>query len=90
MTDMFGEFAKFGMANEPLKVNEVFHKALIEINEEGVEAAAFTGKLSVIPVLPYFRQCVINFFLFLTIFFIELEMLPLHMEDYMDTSQKVS
>lgn len=47
MTDAFSSKANLaGMLEspEPLQVSDVIHKACIEIDEEGAEAAAATGK----------------------------------------------
>lgn len=48
MTDMFSDSANFtGLleTTEPLHVSDVIHKAYIDVNEEGAEAAAATGKI---------------------------------------------
>lgn len=46
MSDMFSlSQANFtNISKEPLQVNKVKQKAFIEVNEEGSEAAAVTGK----------------------------------------------
>lgn len=44
---MFKSNANFNrISNTPLMVDKVLHKAIIDINEEGTEAAATTGEFN--------------------------------------------
>ncbi|KAL7017863.1 hypothetical protein ACKWTF_010549 [Chironomus riparius] len=67
MTKMFSNEAEFNnLLEQPedLKVSEVVHKAFIEVNEEGAEAAAATGKI----LMKFFNNFFVFFFAFSPIF----------------------
>lgn len=57
MTEIFSHNANLGSlldSTEPIRLSQAVHKAIIEVNEDGVEAAAATGKY--IDILKGFRS----------------------------------
>jgi len=56
LTQPFSNAADFsGISNVPLKIDKVVQKAFIEVNEEGSEAAAVTGKYILLQFLHFFH-----------------------------------
>jgi len=58
MKEMFSNDAQFDElldSSEPLKIYEAIHKAVIEVNEDGAEAAGFNGE--------YVERIIITFIL---------------------------
>lgn len=55
LTEPFSNSANFkGISDAPLKIDKVVQKAFIEVTEEGSEAAAVTGKYTLLYFLHLF------------------------------------
>jgi serine protease inhibitor len=52
MAKLFSDAADLSGMGPSLKLDQVFHKAFVDVNEEGTEAAAATGGIAVVTAVP--------------------------------------